>query len=132
MISTFSISKTCSISKTTVAALAAAVMSAGIVAWSAPAEARPHGGGFHRGGMAFHGGGFHRGFARPAFAGRAAFFHGRHFHRGRFFWGGPAVALALGAPYYNNYYYDGGCYPVWRRYYDPWGYVVTRRVMVCS
>jgi len=131
MISTFSISKT------TAAALAAAVMSAGVIAWSAPAEARPHGGGFHRGGfhgvgMALRGGGFHRGFARPAFAGRSAFFHGRHVHRGRFFWGGPAFAFALGAPYYNNYYYNGGCYPVWRRYYNPWGYVVTRRVMVCN
>lgn len=130
-------------SKVVATAFAAAAMSMGVIAWSAPAEARFGGGqGFHGGSMAFRGGGFTRHgfvrhgfagpvFARPGFAHRAVFFHGRRFHHSRFFFG-PAFALGIGAPYYyNNSYYDDDCYYVWRRRFDPWGYVVTRRVLVC-
>jgi len=114
------------------------------------------GSGFHGGGMAFRGGGVRMGgfgsggfarpgFARPAFVGpgfvrpgfvrpgfaqRAVFFHNQRFHHNRFFFA-PAFAYGLGAPYYYNNYYGDDCYYVWRRRFDPWGYVVTRRVLVC-
>lgn len=120
-----------------------------------------HGGGFRGGGMAFHGGGFRMGgfggggfvrpgfgggymrsgfvrpgfggvgFGRPAFARRAVFYPNRRFHHNRFFFA-PAFAFGVGAPYYYSNYYDGGCYYVWRRGFDPWGYVVARRVLVCQ
>lgn len=159
MISTFSSNKMVA------TAFAAAAISMGVIAWSAPAEARFGGGGFGGGGMAFHGGGgFHGGgmafrgggvpmggfrgggfarpgfarpafvgpgFVRPGFANRAVFFHDRRFHNNRFFFG-PAFALGVGAPYYYNSYYGDDCYYVWRRSFDPWGYVVSRRVLVCQ
>jgi len=140
-----------SITKTTAAAFAA-VMAVGVIAWSAPAEARfgggggfQGGGGFHGGGggfhMAFHGGGgrmagfggggfAHPGFARPAFAGRSVFFHQQRFNHNRFFVG-PAFAFGVGAPYYYNTYYNDGCYYAWQQHYDQWGYAVARRVLVC-
>ena len=143
-----------SITKTTAAAFAA-VMAVGVIAWSAPAEARfgggggfqggggfhGGGGGFHSGGMAFHGGGgrmagfggggfAHPGCARPAFAGRSVFFHQQRFNHNRFFVG-PAFAFGVGAPYYYNTYYNDGCYYAWQQHYDQWGYAVARRVLVC-
>ena len=136
------------IKKTVAAALAAAFVTAGVITWSAPAEARFHGGGFHGGGMGsgFHGGGFHSGlggfagrpFAHPGFANHRAFFAGNHFHNRNFFFRhrhflGPTFALAAyGAPYYyNNYYDNDDCYVVRKRHINRWGYVVSRRVLVC-
>lgn len=133
-----------SITKTTAAAFAA-VMAVGVIAWSAPAEARFGGGGGFQGGggfhMAFHGGGgrmagfggggfAHPGFARPVFAGRSVFFHQQRFNHNRFFVG-PAFAFGVGAPYYYNTYYNDGCYYAWQQHYDQWGYAVARRVLVC-
>jgi hypothetical protein len=136
------------IKKTIAAAIAAAFVTAGVVTWSGPAEARFGGGGmggFHGSmGSGFHGGGFHGGGMRMGgFAGRSlvhsgfathrAFFADHRFHDRRFFFG-PAFALAaFGGPYYyNNYYYDDeGCYVVRRRHINQWGYVVGHRELVC-
>jgi hypothetical protein len=138
---------TAEIKKTIAAAVAAAFVTAGVVTWSGPAEARFGGGGmggFHGSmGSGFHGGGFHGGGMRMGgFAGRSLVHSGFATHRAfadhrfrdrRFFFG-PAFALAaFGAPYYyNNYYYDDeGCYVVRRRHINQWGYVVGHRELVC-
>jgi uncharacterized membrane protein len=135
------------IRKTIAAALAAAFVSVGVMAWSGPAEARfgggMGGGGFHGGmGGGFHGGGFDGGgmrmggfagrpFAHSGFATHRAVFADHRFHYHGFV--GPFFALtAFGAPYYYSDYFDnGGCYVVRRRHIDQWGHVVVRRELEC-
>ena len=141
----------------TIAAFAAAFVTAGVMTWSGPAEARFggggmggfygsmsggfHGGGFHGGG--FHGGGFHGGglrmggfagrpFVHFGFATNRAFFADHRFHHRRFFFGPTFALAAFGAPYYyNNCYDNDGCYVVRRRHINQWGHVVGRRELVC-
>lgn len=145
------------IRKTIAAALAAAFVTAGVMTWSGPAEARfggggmggfhgSMGGGFNGGG--FHGGGFHGGgmqmggfagrpFVHSGFATHRAFFADHRFHHRSVFFGPSFALAAFGAPYYynnyydNNYYDDDGCYVVRRRHINQWGYVVSHRELVC-
>lgn len=135
------------IRKTIAAALAAASVTAGVMTWSEPAEARFGGGGmggFHGSmGGGFHGGGFHGGgmrmggftgrpFVHSGFATHRAFFADHRFHHRRFFFGPTFAVAAFSAPYYyNNYYDNDGCYVVRRRYINQWGHVVGRREFVC-
>jgi hypothetical protein len=138
--------------------LAAALVGAGALALSAPAQARIGGfGGFHGGMGGFGGGGFggfhrpfmmHPGFAGRPFLGHPGFFgHGFvghrpfFFHRRHVFGNAFAVGLVSGAalgtlayPSYSFYgaAYDDDCYVVRRRIVTAWGGIVVKRALVCS
>ena len=127
----------------TMAGVAALTLGGGMLAATAPAEARPWR--YHRGG--FYGGpGFYRPHYRPAF-------YGYHGYR-RPYYGGGAVAagliggLALGsiaaassayaspyyvaAPAYPAYGYGPTCTVTRTKFVDDWGRVVVRKTKVCD